>query len=74
MALWDWENAHNPETSTPGGVQYIYSLKSFEILSESLAGLIGEGVSLTRLVYKNWKRWLLLKMNRNQCKATRDTN
>lgn len=37
----------------------------------TLPGLTGEGFSLKKQLFKEWKRLLLLPMCRHQCKATR---
>lgn len=38
---------------------------------ESLEGLMSEGLCLSRLVCKNWKRYLCPEMHEHQCKAIR---
>lgn len=40
---------------------------------KSLAGLIGEGLSLLKPIYNTWKRWLFLEIHRPQYKITRIT-
>ena len=55
-ALRDPDKAHTPETSPPEGKERNEGVHTWKGSQESLAGLIGEGLSLLKPVYKDGKR------------------
>lgn len=77
LALQDWEKTCKLKNSPAGRKERYGAGTTIGQIWESLRVLVGltgeEGISPPKLISKDWRMWLLLQMQTQQCKTLRNT-